>query len=243
MKKFSVLLVGALALLVASCGYKSEEKPLTGTLVTYTAEGTQKGEILLGVKDKSGKKDKTIVPAAAYASITADENYITCTRNDAAYDVYTLSGTPLTPQTYTTFGKQTIDNNTFYVGTAAETIYYLFPDKPVISSNLSYLTTKNLFIQTAATWDVYTFDGKLIWNFPINTAIIKSTSKENYVVVVPVVNKKVTTYKFYTPSGKELKQLNAAKWKKFQKQLKNPQKLGETELYELETIKIEKLTI
>ncbi len=51
-------------------------------------------------------------------------------------------------------------------------------------------------------------------------------------------------YKLYLlTSGKELKQLNAYQWKVFKKQLKNPQKLGSTEVYELETVKIEKLTI
>ena len=89
MKKGSILLVGVLAMFATSCGFKSEESPLSGTLVTYTAEGTQKGEILLGVKDKAGKKDKTIVPADTYVSITADNNYIICVQENADYSVLT----------------------------------------------------------------------------------------------------------------------------------------------------------
>ncbi len=243
MKKVSVLFVGALALLATSCGYTSVEEPLTGNLVTYTAEGAKDGEILLGVKDKSGKEDKTIIPAGAYAVITADENYITCTRNDAAYDVYTLTGEPIEPKAFTAFSKQEIDGSVYYAGTAGENIYYMFPGKPIVTSTMSYLTPKNLFIQNAACWDVYAFDGAKVWNFPVTSTIIKSARTEEYVIAVPVVKKKVTTYKLYTAGGKELKTLNAYQWKKFQKQLKNPQKLGITEIYELETIKIEKLTI
>lgn len=243
MKKFNVLLVGALAMLATSCGYKSEEKPLEGSLVTYTAEGAKDGEILLGVKDKSGKKDKTIIPADSYASITVDDTYFICTRNDASFAVFTRAGEPTEPKTFSTFAKQDIDGNTFYAGTAGENIYYFFPGKPAVSSTLSYMTAKNLLIQNATNWDIYTFDGTLVWSFPDEAILIKSARSEEYVVVVPEIKKKVTTYKVYDMTGKELKKLNVYQWKKFKKQLKDQQKLGATDLYELETIKIEKLTI
>lgn len=244
MKKVLFLFIGVLAMLATSCGYKSIENPLKGDLVTYTAEGTKDGEVLLGVKDKAGKEDKVIVPAAAYSQITADDYYITCTRSDdAAYDVFTLSGAPVGPQTFNAFSRLTIDNTMLYCGTAGEKIYYFFEGKPAVECNLSYVTAKNLFVHNAAAWDVYTADGNIAWTFPSDAVIIKSTKSEEHVIVVAVTKKKVTTYKFYTVDGKELKVLNAYRWKQFQKQLKDPQKLGETELYELETVKIEKLTI
>lgn len=246
MKKGSILLVGVLAMFATSCGFKSEESPLSGTLVTYTAEGTQKGEILLGVKDKAGKKDKTIVPADTYVSITADNNYIICVQENADYSVFDLSGNKVGPQTFHTFSKQPVGDNVFYAGTAAGTSYYYFPGKPEISCTLSYMTAKNLIVQKVSNiWDVYSYDGTLVWNFPAEAILIKSATTEEYVVVAPVVKKKkATVYKLYLlTSGKELKQLNAYQWKVFKKQLKNPQKLGSTEVYELETVKIEKLTI
>ncbi|MCM1323852.1 MAG: hypothetical protein NC218_06795 [Acetobacter sp.] len=241
MKKCSILLVGALAMLVASCGFKSEEKPLTGNLVTYTAEGTKKGEVLLGVKDKTGKKDKEIIPAAAYTSITADNNCITCARPDAATDVYTLTGEPVGPKTYATFEQQTNADNIYYVGKAEETTYYFFPGQPLVSSTLSYMTAKNLFVEKENLWQIYTFDGKMSWVFPTDALILKSKRTEEAIVVIPKVKGKVTTGTVYTSTGKELKKLNAVKYRKLVKKLKEPTKIGSMNLYEVESLEVDKL--
>lgn len=247
MKKCSILLVGALAVLAASCGYKSEEKPLTGTLVTYTAEGAKKGEILLGVKDKSGKKDKEIIPAAAYTNITADNNYITCARPDAATDVYTLTGEAVGPKTFSTFEQQTNGDNVYYVGNAEETTYYLFPGEPLVSCKQSYMTAKNIFVEdsiaekSSKLWKVYSFKGEMNWVFPAASTVLKNKGGEEILIVVPEGKGKKTTAKVYDTTGKELKKLNMFKYRKLQQRLKEPTKIGSLNLYEVEKLDVNKL--
>ncbi len=240
MKKSAVILVGALAMLATSCGFKSEEKPLNGSLVTYTAEGTKDGEILLGVKDNSGKE---LIPAAGYTTITADDNIITCTRSDQNVDIFTLNGEPVSTKTYKSFESRTTADNTYYIGQPAEgeTTVYFFPGKEAISCNVSYMSPQNLYMEKKDIWEVYSYDGSLIWNFPTTASVLKSKRPEEIVIAVPTTKGKVTTATLYTPAGKELKKLNAYKWKRLQKKLKEPTKIGTMNLYELETIDVNKL--
>lgn len=239
MKKSSILLVGVLAMLATSCGFKSEEKPLNGSLVTYTAEGTKDGEVLLGVKEKSGKE---LIPAAGYTAITADDNIITCARPDQTVDIFTINGEPVGVKTYKSFELCTNADNAYYIGMSAEAgiTVYLFPGKETVSCSMSYLDAQNLYIERENAWDVYSYSGNIVWNFPATASVIKSKRTEEKVIAVPTTKGKVTTAVLYTPTGKELKKLNAYKWQRLQKKLKEPTQIGTMNLYELETIDINK---
>ena len=71
-KLFYGLMICALAFIATSCGFKSEEKPLHGSLVTFTAPDDGSDGILLGVREKAPNPDdsRVIVTPARYTSIT-----------------------------------------------------------------------------------------------------------------------------------------------------------------------------
>lgn len=83
-KLFYGLMICALAFIATSCGFKSEEKPLHGSLVTFTAPDDGSDGILLGVREKAPNPDdsRVIVTPARYTSITADDNVIICRVSD-----------------------------------------------------------------------------------------------------------------------------------------------------------------
>lgn len=246
MKK-NMFLIAVLALLVTSCGFQSEETPLTENLVTYTAKGTTKGEILLGVKDKTGKKAIEIIPASAYSTITADDNVIVCNKFDGNRDVYTLSGKPVGDKTYASFNRIDLNDSTvYYTGSVDGLIVYYFPEKEVVRCDVSYMSVSHLYMQkdNAALY-VYTFNGDEVWSIVSNDVrIIKDSNTEENIVAIPLTTgegkKAVTTAILYTPEGKVLKKLNAAKWKAFQKKLPEATEIGSMKLYEM-TVNVKKL--
>ena len=69
----NILLISVIAILIVSCGYSSGRKrtQLYEDLYIVNVDGNQKGVINIKTGD-------TIVRPSAYASITADENIITC---------------------------------------------------------------------------------------------------------------------------------------------------------------------
>ena len=74
-KLFYGLMICALAFIATSCGFKSEEKPLHGNLVTFTAPDDGSDGILLGVREKTPNPDdsRVIVTTARYESIIDDD--------------------------------------------------------------------------------------------------------------------------------------------------------------------------
>lgn len=242
MKKI-FLFVGMVALLATSCNsFKSEEKPLTDDLVTYTAEGNEKGEVFLGVKEK-GSEGTPLIAADNYTKIIADEYIITCFKADDNRDVYTLKGTPIGEKTYKFLVKVDVDNNVYYKCiTPDDKCVVYFPYKETINCDDAYISGKKVYLAGNDGWDVYNNDGTKIWSFKNDAVVIKNLSTDELIIAVPSVGpKKIVTATLYSPDGKQLKKLNANRWKVFQKKLNQPDSCGLMKFYELKTVNLKKL--
>lgn len=239
MKQISVLLVGVLAMLATSCGFKSEEKPLTDNLITYTAEGNKEGEIFLGVKAKD-QKDKPVIVAANYTEITADENVIICAKPDGTLDVYTLNGNPVGNKLYNSFIREQSKGKVYYTGfDAKKSKFVYFPDKNFIRRGAYFVCPEHIFIEGKDEWDVYTFDGSKVWSFKNDALVIKDLREGE--VVVAILNKtankkKVTGATIYSTSCEELKKLNAVKWKLYKKKLSTVSMISTLQVYLVESL-------
>lgn len=255
MKKISVLFVGIIGMIFTSCGFKSEEKPLTETLVTYTAEGNKKGEAFLGVKEK-GKDGQIVVKAGNYTDITTDDFIITCSYSDGDCDVYTLTGRPIALKSYRSFKQHETNGYIYYIGQslAPETSVVYFPgQEPMICKHCAFHQgPKHLYVAAGMFCDVFTYDSKRVWSFPAGVVINSISTKEDFVIVPSEVTFKgvaarsrisVTMATIYTPDGKEIKNLNTYQWKKLQKKLNliKPQEIGTVKLYTFETFDVKKL--
>ena len=98
-------MICALAFIATSCGFKSEEQPLHGSLVTFTAPDDGSDGILLGVREKAPNPDdsRVIVTPARYTSITADDNVIICRVSDLKVEAYKHDGDPIGNGEFETF--------------------------------------------------------------------------------------------------------------------------------------------
>ena len=220
-------MVCALVFLAASCGFKSTETPLHGNLVSFTAEGENKEDVLIGVKEKSadGKADRVLVTPSRYTEITSDGNVIICKVADMKLEVYRASdGDPIGNGIFELFTK--IPSGNAYIGTKYKTITYHFPGigadgKTVVTKNrLEGL--KNLFVKNGAAWEVLDYDGNLIWQAPSVIWLIKDAKApaETFYIAVPG-EKKNSGCTIYDISGKQLKKLTATRWNRAEKKLKN----------------------
>ena len=226
-KLFSGVLVCVCAFLATGCGFQSEETNLTGNLVTFTAEGENKDDILIGVKEKSadGLSDRVIVTPARYQNITADANVVICRVSDFKLEAYRAKdGDPIGRGIFDTFTKIPTGNS--YIGTKYKTLTYYFPaqgiDGKTVQTKVRYEGLKNLFLQNGANWEVLDYDGNLIWQAPAAIWLIKDSKAvaETFYITVPEAKKNGGCV-LYEMTGKQLKKITANRWRIVKKQLKN----------------------
>ena len=236
------LMVSLVAIIMTSCGFKSEESTLYGNLVSFTAPGENKEDVLLGVKDKAA--DRVIVTPAYYQSITADANVIICRVSDTKLEVYLHDGEPLGNGKFDTFTKMPQGN--MYLGTNYATNTYYFPTQDYIVSTNAYLTgLKQIFLWIeSGEWDIRNYDGTEVWKTPKLAEneqywIIKDTKAPTEMFYIAISKKKgYPACTLYDMTGKEVKKLNSSKWRMTEKKLKNTKDLGGKATYaEFENIK------
>ena len=229
------LMISLVAIIVTSCGFKSEETSLYGNLVSFTAPGENKEDVLLGVKDKAS--DRVIITPAYYEEITADANLIICRVSGTKLEVYRHDGEPLGKGTFDTFTKMPQGN--MYLGTNYSTNTYYFPAEDYIICTESYLTgLKQLFLRIdSGEWEIRDYEGKLIWKTPKlgenkKYWVIKDIKAAGETFYVAVSKSKGTpACVLYDLTGKEVKKLNASKWRFTQKKLQNSKDLDANTTY------------
>ncbi len=228
-KLLSQAMVCALVFLATSCGFKSTETPLHGNLVTFTAIGENKDDILIGVKEKStdGIADRVLITPAHYQEITSDGDVIICKVADMKLEVYHVSnGNPIGSGKFELFTK--IPSRKAYIGTKYKTVTYYFPEngKTIVTQN-RLESLKNLFVKNGDVWEVLDYDGNLIWQAPALIWLIKDSkaSVETFYIAIPG-EKKNSGCTIYDINGKQLKKLTASRWSRAQKNLKNIKPFG-----------------
>ncbi len=233
MKKLLLgLMMSLVAIIVTSCGFKSEETPLYGNLVSFTAPGENKEEVLLGVKDKA--IDKVIVTPAYYEDIIADENLIICRVNGTKIEVYRHNGTPLSQEPFDTFTRMPQGN--IYLGTNYIFNTYYFPAQNVLIVTDTYVVgLKQIFLRiSSGEWEVRDYDGNLLWKTPKLAEnekywLIKDTKApmESFYFAISTTDKCT----LYDLTGKEVKKLNAVQWRKTEKNFIKTKELDENTSY------------
>lgn len=233
MKQISFFLIGLLAVLVAGCGFKSTETPINNNLLSFTAPDEASDGVLLGVKDKEGT---VIVTPAAYNAITADENLIICMSTDHQYCVFGFDGTAY--GVFESFEQITSNGSEYYRGISGELTSFYFPGKGIVNCTAVQITSQALFVLADNVWQVYAPTGDKLWDLPEGAILINGA--KDIVIAVPEKGKKGGC-KFYDIRGKVVKQLNAYKWRKFQKQLVNMQVVENLKIYQVAPLELQKL--
>lgn len=236
------LMVSLVAIIVTSCGFKSQETPLYGNLVSFTAPGENKEDVLLGVKDKAA--DRVIVTPAYYEDIVADANLVICRVSGTKVEVYRHDGEPLGEGTYDTFTRMPQGN--MYLGTNYATNTYYFPAQKTLINTETYLTgLKQIFLRVhSGEWEIRDYEGKLIWKTPKLADnekywLIKDTKAPGETFYFAISkNKGTPACVLYDLTGKEVKKLNASKWRITQKKFLNAKDLEPNTTYvEFESIR------
>ncbi len=232
------LMMCACALILASCGFKSQDAPLIDSLVTFTAKGTTPEAPKLGVRDIV--TEKVLVVPGDYVKITADAYVISCQGADKMCYVFDRTGKPVGAPKFDLFVKMDINVDLYYGKTGTEEFYYFPKGKPfAISCTHSYLSAKNLFIEEDGFWEIYTFDGTVIGNFAKGSWLIKdlkSGDKEDCYILT-LSDEKRPGCTITDLSGKVVKKLTASGWQRLQKKLKNKDIINSLPYAEVEDIK------
>lgn len=238
-KLFYGLMICALAFIATSCGFKSEEKPLHGSLVTFTAPDDGSDGILLGVREKTPNPDdsRVIVTPARYASITADDNVIICRVSDLKVEAYKHDGDPIGNGEFETFTRMPREE-VVYMGTNYKTSTWYFPAQDeTCAVKSSYQGLKLLFLRLdTGVWEVRSYDGKTLWTTPGMAEgrkywLIKDTKAPGEEFYFAVTGGKTPACTLYDCNGKELKKLNASHWRLTQKKLKAQKELDAETVY------------
>ena len=215
-KLFLTIMIGLSAIIIWSCtSSSSNETALWGNLVSYTEKGENE-EILLGVKAKYGKTgeaDQIIITPDRYTSITADEYFIICRRNDIEINVFNHDGSPFGNGVFDTFTSMPIGKG--YLGTKYKTRTFYFPEQKHIVITKTSLTTLRevLMLLDSGEWEIRNYDGDLLWKTPKLRAeetlwIIKNNSR-HYIAI----EKSKGACTIYDVNGKELKTKTTAQWR------------------------------
>lgn len=232
MKKVMLVCAAAAALMVSSCnGFKSEVKPLTKTLVTFTAPAKDGKTPITGVREDA--TGKVLVAPGNYKQIAADENIITCQGADEKLTVFTLSGEEL--GTYASFA---LLEKGYYLATNEGTLEYYFPKTGIkVAVENQYKGEEYLFVCSHGKWNVLTYGGKSVWIAPSSFTLIKNlkSKTEDLYVAVPGKGKNPSCI-IYSPQGKELKKLTPARWRLLLKKLKNVTPIGTSSWAEVDDI-------
>lgn len=236
------LMVSIIAIIVTSCGFKSEEKNLCNGLVSFTAPGENKKDVLIGVKDKIS--DIVIVTPARYKEVSADERVIICRESETKLEVYNHQGDPIGKGVFDTFTK--MPQGSIYIGTKYKTTTYYCPlQEETITTQNTLMAIRQIFLQRkSGEWEIRDYNGNLLWKTPRLTEgekywIIKDTKAptESYYFAI-TKSKGTPACILYDDEGKEVKKLNASKWRITQKKLLNLKEMNKTTTYaEFESIK------
>ena len=233
-------MICALAFITASCGFKSEEKPLYGSLVTFTApEKNNETVVLLGVKEKGGSSedDIVIIKPSLYESITADDNVIICRVSDIKVEAYKHDGRPIGSgkfETFTALPRQ----EKVYMGTKYKRSCWYFPEQYETCFATGYFQGVNLLFLHAGSgkWEVRRYDGTKIWTSPeidegCRYWLIKDVQSAGEEIYIAVTGKKTPACTLYDSNGHEIKKLDALHWKQMQKEMKEQKELDKQSIY------------
>ena len=201
----NILLISVIAMLIVSCGYTHRKNcnQLYDNLYIIQVEGNIKGVINIETGD-------TIVKPSAYASITADENIITCLKFNKQIVPYTHTGERLGCFDFFTHWKESGD---YYIGSGYRSTCIYFPQTNAIIRNTSvYCCPECMFIKMNENWDICDYSGSKLWEVPLDITLIKDC-KHNVLIAKPAPNKEVILYQC---DGTEVVKLNVPQWKKLQ---------------------------
>lgn len=229
MKKLVFMTMGLVALIVASCGYKSEIKPLTDQLVTFTVKNDE-GKILTGVQNEL--TDKTIVMPNQYTEISADENTISCADANHQVTAFTINGEHI--GIFDMFTHWTEDGD-YYLGTNYNNYCYYFPQqKMLIRASASYNTPQYLFIKSEDGWEYRDHYGAIKGKMPNACALIKRKDKkqQDELLFVMKDEKRGGYFVYRLLEDKALAKLSATAWTSKQKILQQVQVAGDITIYE-----------
>lgn len=179
-------LMGFIFLIVISCKENFKTLPLTETLVRYTQKDSSKKLNLIGVKETG--TGTVVVKASDYQKITADENFIICTKQVQDFKqiwVYLLNGEFI--GWFDTFNHFS-EPGDYYLGTNYNQSYYYFPKtKTMLRSSSLYSGINYLLIKESNGWNIFTFDGELLLKLPQDAKVLHnltSDGKEHFYQVV-----------------------------------------------------------
>ena len=202
----NILLVSVIAMLIVSCGYTQRKNriQLYEDLYIIQVDGNTKGVINIKTGD-------TIVKPSAYASITADENIITCQKFNKQLVPYTHKGERLGSFDFFTHWKE---SGNYYIGSSYRSTCIYFPQTDAIIRNTSvYCCPECMFIKMNDHWDICDYSGSSIWKVPLDITLIKDCNHK-VLVAKPTNNKGIILYQC---DGTEVKTLSFNQWKKLQK--------------------------
>lgn len=218
--------------LFASCGYKSEVKPLKGDLATFTAKSIDGENIVTGVKNL--KTGEIIIKPLNYLSITADDYFIVCKDDTDKFFVYNLTGEPQGVfDTFTHF-------NNYYLGTSYKKNWcYFVKSGEIIQYDEKYAGLQHLIVHTFKSWQIRDYTGNLVWSIPVEQFyLIKDTkaTSETLYIAYQTKDKKPQNIIADT-TGKTLKKLTNYKWNLLIKKLQNTKPLGSATYGEMPDVK------
>lgn len=221
MKQSSILLAGVLILLASGCGgFNSDETPLNGNLVAFTARAKTSGDTLTGVKTIKGA---VIVKPESYVSVAADENLIFCKKPNGRVNVCRHDGTVC--GSYDTFTRKAVDDNVFYLGLCGDVTSYYFPMADPVETRQSYMARQHVFIEKDNAWQVYDYAGKKLWEMPEGALVVESIQTDALIIAVPEKGRHPRCH-LYTPEGEKFQTLSRTRWESLQKQLSLPMEIG-----------------
>ncbi len=236
------LMVSIVAIIATSCGFRSEEKNLCNGLVSFTAPGENKEDVLIGVKDTY--TGKVVVTPARYKEVSADEKIVICRVSETKLEVYDYEGEPIGDGVFDTFTK--LPQGNMYIGTKYKTTTYYFPlYQETITTQSTIMAIHHIFLQRkSGEWEIRDYNGSLVWRAPRLSEgekywLIKDTKAPTETYYFAITKAKGTPVCIlYDESGEEVKKLNASKWRIMQKKLMNTKEMNKTTTYaEFESIK------
>lgn len=201
----NILLISVIAILIVGCGYSSRKNrtQLYEDLYIVNVEGNIKGVINIKTGD-------TIVKPSAYASITADENIITCQKFNKQFIPFTHEGECLGSFDFFTHWNE---SGNYYIGSSYLSTCIYFPQTKAIIKNTSvYCCPECMFIKMKEYWDIYDYNGTSIWKVPLDVTLIKDCNHK-VLVAKPTTQKEIILYQC---DGTEVAKLSYSQWKKLQ---------------------------
>ena len=209
-RTLNILLASAIAMLIVSCGSppKNNNSQLYDDLHIVQIDSVIKGVINIKTGD-------TIVRPSAYASITADENIITCLKYNKQIVPYTHEGECLGCFDFFNHWKE---SGNYYIGSSYHSTCIYFPQRDAIIRNTSvYCCPEYMLIKMKDYWDICDYSGSSIWKAPLDMTFIIDC-KRNVLIALPTDNQEFILCQH---DGTEVKKLNKSEWENFQKDFVN----------------------